>query len=201
MIPSLSLAAVRAAVQPVLAFALPHLPALIAGAVIALCVAVWSPPLSLPALRVPFTSAVIWDGRIFDGGYAARLREARSDLAAREEALADITLELVGVTARLEAEQRATAEAEELARKRKAESVRLAAELDRAETEAARLRRRITDQSNEEIANVAPDWAAVPVPDVVRAARLRRTCAFWARAGLHHPRCGSPPGDEREAGR
>ncbi|MGP1274360.1 MAG: hypothetical protein ACQRW7_02950 [Caulobacterales bacterium] len=199
MIPSLSLAAVRAAVQPVLAFALPHLPALIAGAVIALCVAVWSPPLSLPALRVPFTAIELWDGRIFDGGYGARLRQARADLAVREEALADITLQLVSVTARLEAEQRATTEAEELARKRKAESVRLAANLDRAETEAARLRRQITTETNEEIADAAPEWNAARVPDAVRAARLRSSCARWAAAGIHHPACGSPAGDDREA--
>lgn len=197
MIPALALAPLKAALKPVLAFVGPHIIPLLIGALAALWVAVWSPPLSVPPWRVPLLGVEIWNGQIFDGGYAARLKTAREDLEARETALADITLQLVGVTARLEAEERATAEAEAAIMERQEESARLAAQLDRAETEAARLRRLITDQSNEEIANVAPDWAAVPVPDVVRAARLRRSCAFWAGAGLHHPACGSAPADDR----
>ncbi|MGY6663351.1 MAG: hypothetical protein ACXIVO_13635 [Glycocaulis sp.] len=187
--------------QGALALAGRHAIPLGLGALAALWVAVWSPPLSVPALRVPFTSIEIWDGQIHAGGYAARLSAARADLDATRDTLGEITLQLVSVTAQLEAEQRATAEAEEAVRQRQADSDKLAAALDAAETEAARLRRQITDQSNEEIADVAPEWAAMPVPDAVRAARVRRACARWTGAGIHHPACGSPPGDDGAAGR
>lgn len=197
MIGSVAYSALKDWLKPVLGFLGLNIVPLAIGALAALWVAVWSPPLSVPPWRVPFTSIEIWDGRIYAGGYAARLDAARADLAARDEALADITLQLVGMTARLEAEKRATAEAEDRIRKRQAESERLAAQLDRAETEAARLRRQITQSFNEEIADAAPEWSAALVPDAVRAARLRRACARWAGAGLHHPACGGAPADER----
>lgn len=187
--------------QRLLAFVGPHAIPLGLGALAALWVAVWSPPLSVPPWRVPVIGWQIWSGELYAGGYAARLSAARADLDSARETLGEITLQLVSVTARLEAEERATAEAEEAVRQRQADSEKLAAALDAAETEAARLRRQITDQSNEEIADAAPEWSATPLPDPVRAARLRRSCARWERAGLSHPACGGAPADDGAAGR
>lgn len=137
--------------------------------------------------------------KIAGGAFAAGLALAAIPLMIERGEHRDTRRELTAVRALYDAERDARQGAADKIIAAQAREAELSAERDAALREAAEARARTVTRTVEVIREIDPEWSAAPVPDPVRAERLRGWCDRRPERA-DHPLCGDPAEDDSRSG-